>query len=98
MGKSIHREEYEELIGLLREWRVRSGVKQIDISSALGRSQSFISDVERGERRLDVVELRDFCQLIGTDLVSFVRQYERRLEKSIKRSKTGLGRTRRSRG
>ena len=58
-----------------------AGVKQVDLSSAMGRSQSFISDIERGVRRLDIIELRDVCQFVGTDLVHLIRQLEIELQK-----------------
>ena len=81
MPKTIHRPEYEVLRRLVREARTSAGVTQVDLSSALGRSQSFISDIERGVRRLDIIELRDVCRLIGTDLVQLVRQFEAELQK-----------------
>jgi hypothetical protein len=49
---------------------------QVACSKALGRSQSFVSDVERGVRRLDVIQLRDLCRVLKQDLVTFVRQFE----------------------
>ena len=58
-----------------------AGVTQVDLSSALGRSQSFISDIERGVRRLDIIELRDVCRLVGMDLAHLIRQFEIELQK-----------------
>jgi hypothetical protein len=48
-------------------------------SAALGRPQSFMSDVERGVRRLDTVQLRDLCHVLGGDLVSFTKIFEQAL-------------------
>lgn len=59
--------------------RVESGMTQAQCSAALGRPQSFMSDVERGVRRLDMVQLRDLCQALGGDLISFIESFERAL-------------------
>ena len=79
MGKSIHRAEYRVFVALLREHREQAAVTQVALSEALGRSQSFVSDFERGQRRLDLIELRDVCEHIGLDLIEFVEEFEKRL-------------------
>lgn len=79
MPKSIHRSEYEILRRSLREHRLKAGLTQSELSDQLGRSQSFVSDVERGVRRLDVVELRDICQLLGVNFIAFLQDLEVRL-------------------
>lgn len=76
MPKTIHRPEYEILLRRLRELRLRSGMTQVELSERLGRAQPFISDVERGVRRLDALELRDICRALGGDLVAFLRALE----------------------
>jgi transcriptional regulator with XRE-family HTH domain len=79
MHKSIHTGAYATLIGLLRESREAAGATQMDLSEYLGRSQSFVSDLERGQRRLDVIELRDICGYLRIDFLKFVGELERRL-------------------
>ncbi|MFT3755666.1 MAG: helix-turn-helix transcriptional regulator [Pseudoxanthomonas sp.] len=61
----------------LRAARECAGVTQTALSEALGKSQTFVSDVERGVRRLDVVELWDFCAALGLDLPAFVAEFQR---------------------
>ncbi|MGH8108598.1 MAG: helix-turn-helix domain-containing protein [Arenimonas sp.] len=72
MPKTIHRPEYDVLRSLLRQARLEAGVLQKDLSAALGHQQSFVSDVERGVRRIDIIELRDFCLAFGIDFHEFV--------------------------
>jgi transcriptional regulator with XRE-family HTH domain len=79
MPKSIYRSEYTTLRELIRELRLAQGVTQVTLSEQLGRSQSFISDIERGVRRIDALELRDLCQLLETDLPDFISELEKRL-------------------
>lgn len=79
MPKSIHRPEYEQLRKLVREVRISAGVTQETLSVQLGRSQSFVSDIERGVRRIDAIELRDLCHLLGIDLAHFLGALEKRI-------------------
>jgi transcriptional regulator with XRE-family HTH domain len=51
------------LLRRLRQARRDAGLTQVDVAGRLGRSQSFVTKVETGERRLDVVELRAFARL-----------------------------------
>lgn len=79
MPKSIHRSEYGQVRALLRATRIEGGLRQVDLAAELGRLQSFVSDVERGTRRIDIIELRDWCRALGTDLVDFCESLEHRL-------------------
>lgn len=79
MPKSIHRKEYAALIEAVRDARLNAGLTQTQVSEQLGRSQSFISDVELGKRRLDVVELRDIAHLSGLSLAELIADFEERL-------------------
>ena len=54
----------------------------MELGKRLGQSQSFISKCERGERRLDVVELRFFCTALGVELQAFLAQLELELAES----------------
>lgn len=76
MRKSIHTPEYARFLALLRGARVAAGLTQGELAERLGATQSFVSKVERGERRLDVLELRSFCWAMGTSLSAFVRDLE----------------------
>jgi transcriptional regulator with XRE-family HTH domain len=69
------------LLRELRSARKLQGLTQIDLAARLKETQSFVSKCERGERRLDVVELRSFCTAIGLPLASFIRQLEKALDK-----------------
>ena len=65
MAHSTHHDEYRLLIALLRDMRKENGVTQIELGQRLENTQTFVSKVERGERRLDVVEFVEFCEAIG---------------------------------
>ena len=59
--------------------RLEAGLRQIDLAEKLHVPQSMISKYEVGERRVDLLELRDICAALGVSLVEFVRELEKRL-------------------
>ncbi|MGD8176000.1 helix-turn-helix domain-containing protein [Marinimicrobium sp. ARAG 43.8] len=77
MSKSLYRTETKVLLDILKELRRESGLTQAECSKALGRPQSFISDVERGVRRLDLIQLRDLCHVFGVSLRTLVQRFEK---------------------
>ena len=87
MDKSIHTDEYSVLVDLLREARASAGLTQVELAERLGQSQSFVSKMEVGERRLDAVQLRTVCLSLGTTLPDLVAKWEDRLRARQKRKK-----------
>ncbi len=77
--KVIADDAHDKLRGLLKKARADGGVTQAELASRLGVPQSVVSKYESGERRLDVIELRQVCKELGLTLGDFVR----RLEKEI---------------
>ncbi len=80
MTKAIYRPEYEVFLDVLKRRRIEAGLTQVECSKALGRPQSFMSDVERGSRRLDIIQLRDLCKVLGFDLLTLVLEFEKALQ------------------
>lgn len=74
--KSLYNKENAALARLIREMRVTAGLTQAECAEALGRPQSFVSNVESGDRRLDLLQLRDYCTTCGVSLTSFVKKFE----------------------
>lgn len=86
MAKPIHRGEYETVRALLRELRTGARMKQTELSRALGKPQPYISAIETGHRRVDLVEIRDICKVLGVTLVEFVTSLEKALRSTSRRS------------
>jgi transcriptional regulator with XRE-family HTH domain len=77
MGRtSIHSTDHQRLVGLLRQIREEAGLRQVDLADRLGRHQSFVSKYETGERRLDLVELRDVARACGVSITELIRRFE----------------------
>ena len=51
----------------LRAARLRAGLRQIDVAQKLGKPQSYVAKVESGERRIDLIEALDLCQVVSLD-------------------------------
>jgi transcriptional regulator with XRE-family HTH domain len=83
MDKSIHSASYTVFLKVLRATRQRAGLTQEEVAKRIGEKQTFVSKCERGERRVDVVELRTFCRAFGVNLSQFVAA----LEKAVRRAK-----------
>ncbi len=79
MEKSIATKENAVFLAVLRQVRVDAGITQTTLAERIGETQSFVSKVERGELRLDVIQLRTFCLALDTDLAAFVSRFELRL-------------------
>jgi transcriptional regulator with XRE-family HTH domain len=80
MEKSIYSHDYRLFLRLLRDARRQAGVTQTELANRLGRTQSFVSKCERGERRIDVVELRKFCNALEVDFPDFAARLHARLK------------------
>lgn len=76
MEKSIFTPEYLLFLGQLRMERQAAGMTQEQVAERLRQTQSFVSKCERGERRIDVIELRAYCRAIGISFVDFIEQLE----------------------
>jgi len=80
MNKSIFTNDYGVFLRVLRKARQDAGLSQEQLAERLGQTQTFISKCERGERRLDVVEIRCICKAIGISFVEFIETFENALE------------------
>ncbi|AYY98909.1 XRE family transcriptional regulator [Burkholderia multivorans] len=76
MQKSIYTEQYGLLLATLRDARKAAGLSQVELASRLELTQSIVGKCERGERRLDVIELREWCHAIGMTLGQLVDELE----------------------
>lgn len=67
MRKSLFTARQRRLQTLLIEARKAQGMTQVELARRLKRRQSFISDYERGQRRLDVIEFLDITRALKAD-------------------------------
>ena len=67
MARSVFTVAYQSFIRGLIEARKSAGVTQVELAGRVAKPQSFISKVERCERRLDVIEFCAIARAIGTE-------------------------------
>lgn len=73
MGKVIYSDEHKYLVSQLKKAREEAGLDQITVAKLLGRTQSYVSKVESGQRRIDVVQLKQFARIYKKPLDYFLR-------------------------
>jgi transcriptional regulator with XRE-family HTH domain len=72
MSKSIYSKEYKNIIERLKIARLNAGLRQEDVAVKLKKPQSYISKIERGERRVDAAELKGLAKIYGKNISFFV--------------------------
>jgi len=65
--KRSPRAEYQAILDCLITWRKRANITQQRLAAHLGMPQSIISKVERGKRRLEVVEFLRILYALAPD-------------------------------
>lgn len=72
----------EKLYILLKRIRQDKAIRQVELAERLGVPQSFVSKYESGDRRLDILELREVCSAIDISLEEFIRKLENSLNET----------------
>ncbi len=72
MQKSIRTNEYKKLVNKIKQARLDSGLTQKQVAKKIKRPQSYISKVEAGEQRLDIIELKMLVKLYKKDIKLFL--------------------------
>jgi len=84
MEKTLKNKDQRILLELLYQLRITSGLKQSELADMLKVPQSFISKIESGERRVDLMELRAILLCFKTNLTEFVTELENKINDSRK--------------
>lgn len=72
--KSQHTKDYKRLILELKAARITAGYTQKEAAAALSKHPPFISKIESGERRIDVIELIILCGLYEVKIMQLLRE------------------------
>ena len=72
MDKSIYSKEYQSFTKKLKKARLEIGLTQGETAKRLKKPQSYISKVENGEQRIDVIEMKKFANLYKKDINYFL--------------------------
>jgi transcriptional regulator with XRE-family HTH domain len=67
-----HSQQSVDLLEKLRSARLEAGFTQVDACKKLKKPQSYISKIERGERKIGAVELGEFAKIYQKDVSYFI--------------------------
>ena len=77
---SLYSEQHAVLVNYLRELRVVRDLKQAEVAEAIGRPQTYISDIEKGKRGLDLLQVMEICTACKVSFPEFAVELDRRLK------------------
>ena len=78
MTKTLNSSQHKIFQELFVEERRHAGITHKTLAERLGVDRSAVTRIETGERRVDIVELQQICEVLGIPLAEFVRKYEER--------------------
>jgi len=84
MPKTIFGGEHRHLVAVLVEARQASGLTQAELAARVGKDQSFVSIIERGQRRVDVLEFVALARAMEADPAELFERVARKLSKVLR--------------
>jgi transcriptional regulator with XRE-family HTH domain len=75
--RSVFSPSYRRLCDWLIAGRQAQSLTQVQLAERLGRPQSFVSKYERGERRLDFIEVFEIAEALRVDMCDLVTELRR---------------------
>lgn len=79
MVSSIWSYQNQILMAQLKTVRKSAGFTQIELAGKLNKTQSYVSKYESGERRLDLIELKEIAENCGISLSAFITEFEKNI-------------------
>ena len=70
---TTYRVKYQKLAAKRRSARLEAGLTQVEARRNLKKPQAYLSKIERGERRVDAVELDELAKVYGKSLDYFIK-------------------------
>ncbi|MFM9895226.1 helix-turn-helix domain-containing protein [Achromobacter xylosoxidans] len=70
----LYGQRYEVLRRELQQLRVDAGLTQVELAKKLGKGQSYVSKVERGEQYVDLIEFLKWCEACRAEPEKVVRK------------------------
>lgn len=73
MVKPLYSRDQRRLVQRLKTAREECRMHQKEVAKRLGRSQSYVSKIESGQRRVDVLQLKELARVYKKDLTYFIQ-------------------------
>ena len=74
MPTIIYSKEHKFIVEKLKEARLEAGFGQEKVAELLGKTQSHISKIEAGQRRLDIVQIKEFAKIYKKKISFFIKK------------------------
>lgn len=72
MVETIYSKEHKLVVKKLKEARREAGFDQRAVAEKLGKTQSYVSKIESGQRRIDLVQLNRFAKIYKKNIQFFL--------------------------
>ncbi len=73
MPRAIYTKDHNAIVERLKTARIEAGLAQQEVAKKLGKTQSYVSKIESGQRRFDVLQLKEFAKLYKKSLEFFIK-------------------------
>ena len=73
MPRVIYSKEHHYTVAQIKKAREEAGLDQVMVAKMLGRTQSYISKIESGQRRIDVIVLQEFARIYKKPVEWFLK-------------------------
>ena len=83
MSKSTFSDAHQILVEQLTAARKQSGLKQEELAALIGKDQSYISNIERGQRRVDVIEFIALARAMQADPIRLFSDFAVKLPQKV---------------
>ncbi|MDB6100575.1 MAG: hypothetical protein JWO52_574 [Gammaproteobacteria bacterium] len=78
MSKQLRGVRHKRMMAALVEIREKAGVSQRELARRLDRAHSYVGRIETGDRRLDLPEFIEWCELLEADPVEVFQRIVKR--------------------
>lgn len=72
MPRAIYTKDHNAIVERLKTARIESGLGQAEVAKKLGKTQSYLSKIESGQRRFDVLQLKEFAKIYKKSVNFFI--------------------------
>ena len=71
MTKAIFFKDHKYTVEQIKKARLEAGLGQVQVAKLFGKTQSHLSKIEAGQRRLDITQLKEFAKIYKKPLDYF---------------------------
>jgi transcriptional regulator with XRE-family HTH domain len=73
MSKAIYSKDHKYIVEQLKKARQEAGLDQENVAKTLKKTQSYLSKIEAGQRRIDVITLKELAKIYKKPLDYFIK-------------------------